>query len=734
MAIKAIINNTEKEIEQIKNSDEQDIDYVYSRIGDTEVEGEPPISIKSIGGNLTNYRIYGQTVDVESVGDRTGNLFDEKYEDANIHYVPIKVEDGEYTLSTTIPNAGAPGGSPAANVFLLAGNVNTGVSTVGNGCWLDNPKTVQSIDGYVTIAYKATESFGERCYPWNNKTMLNSGSTALPYEPYGYRVPVTTGRSVPHTATLQLHDCLPSTMQLDAPEALYYAENGLPAGTYNFTIQDNYDTSYGGGKTYQFTLANDVPAKGQLVFGWDYHTQASAAKITSYASSTSTAAIENVRVTEGSGGTSLGTTDGNSTNVNHIHRVRYGSSNYKESAIRQFLNSSAVAGSVWTPQTKYDRPPSWNSNTAGFMKDIDSDFLAVLGASPKVVALNTVTDGGGSVTINNDKFFLLSRSEVYGGKENNINEGEPYPYYSNYSDLSAAGTGDDSNRIKYRSGTAQIWWLRSPYSAYSSNARFVYAGGNVSHTFVSVNNGVAPACNIALDEDYKFNGQVLHVRDQISVTKGNQTLVFDVIGIDHDEVHFDKRTVDIYLPEPLKMVGDEAEYIEYGEQKQHRVRKNLWSGVVEQGNVSQYGVYGSDNKRIRSKNVPIEPGTYMISSNVLMRIIYAYNDDQKIGICLNSADGVYSRSFTVPAGANNIAISMMKRVAGVQVDITPSDFIWGQIEKGSEATTYEPYIENTDLNVTLPALPTLSGTNTLSVGTEVQPSRVYLKGKIKEIN
>ena len=44
-----------------------------------------------------------------------------------------------------------------------------------------------------------------------------------------------------------------------------------------------------------------------------------------------------------------------------------------------------------------------------------------------------------------------------------------------------------------------------------------------------------------------------------------------------------------------------------------------------------------------------------------------------------------------------------------------------------EDDTYEPYIENTEVDVTLPALPTLSGTNTLTVGTEVQPSNVYIK-------
>lgn len=37
----------------------------------------------------------------------------------------------------------------------------------------------------------------------------------------------------------------------------------------------------------------------------------------------------------------------------------------------------------------------------------------------------------------------------------------------------------------------------------------------------------------------------------------------------------DTQTIPIYLTEQIKKVGDEAEYIDYGEQKQHRVRKNL---------------------------------------------------------------------------------------------------------------------------------------------------------------
>lgn len=193
--------------------------------------------------------------------------------------------------------------------------------------------------------------------------------------------------------------------------------------------------------------------------------------------------------------------------------------------------------------------------------------------------------------------------------------------------------------------------------------------------------------------------------------------------------------------------------------------KNLWSGVVEQGSVSITGDYGSNTKRIRSKNIPIEPGTYTVSTNLLIRIIQAYNDDKKIGACIDAPYGTYSSSFTVPAGANNISIAMMKIVDNVEVDITPSDFIWGQIEKGSEATTYESYhapvttpiylpeplkmvgdeaeyidyaeqkqhfVGGTSVDVTLPALPTIAGTNTLSVGTQVQPSKVIVKAKISQ--
>ena len=54
-------------------------------------------------------------------------------------------------------------------------------------------------------------------------------------------------------------------------------------------------------------------------------------------------------------------------------------------------------------------------------------------------------------------------------------------------------------------------------------------------------------------------------------------------------------------------------------------------------------------------------------------------------------------------------------------------------KSGIEDDTYEPYIENTEIDVVIPALPIAEGTNTLSIGTAVQPSKIWIQGNISEI-
>lgn len=334
-----------------------------------------------------------------------------------------------------------------------------------------------------------------KIFPVGTKMYCHRGNDILEWDVIGVDHDTPSDPQFTHSLTLQLHDCFPTAMQFDAPEAFYYAKNGLSAGTYYFSIDRTYDTTHNDLPSYQFTLTQAVPTAGQLCFGWAYNTQASAAKVTSYASARSTNAIEQVAVSEGTDGRNLGTltvAGDFSHNLNSIHRVRYGSNNYKESAIRKWLNNSATAGSVWAPQNDFDRPPAWKDTTAGFMNGMDADFLAVIGNVTNV----TTKSGGGSDTTN-DTFFLLSRSEVYGGVEvSGVDEGAPYPYYADYSSLSAPGIGSDSNRIKCKNDSAQICWIRTPLYGDRSSVRVVGKAGDIYNYYALYGFCFAPACNV----------------------------------------------------------------------------------------------------------------------------------------------------------------------------------------------------------------------------------------------
>lgn len=173
-----------------------------------EYTGPVPVTITADGTPLIDYLISGNTTQSgtptpdapiipEGCGERTGNLFDEVYSDISgtIRYRPIFVGDGTFTLSTTTPYD-----SNVANVFLLSGNVSSGASTTGNGAWKNHNVTAQSVDGYVTIAYR---HYSGTTSPADCLTMLNLGSTALPYEPWGVKILISSAST---TAPVYLGD------------------------------------------------------------------------------------------------------------------------------------------------------------------------------------------------------------------------------------------------------------------------------------------------------------------------------------------------------------------------------------------------------------------------------------------------------------------------------------------------------------------------------------------------
>ena len=328
-----------------------------------------------------------------------------------------------------------------------------------------------------------------------DEIVVHETASSLVWDVLGIDCDTPADSQFTHSITLGLHDCLAGLL-FDAREALFYCPDGLAAGTYNFKVTQHPWVSSDVNKTFQFTLTQAVPAGGQIVLQVAYNVTIAGSTLKTYSSSTSTTEIETVTITEGSGGTSLGDVNNAiSGGTNSLQRGLLGNNRYSQSAMRQYLNSKAAAGSVWTPKNVWDRAPSWATTTAGFLNGMDEDFLAVIGEVTKRTALNTVSDGGGyEDTI--EKFFLLSRSEVYGGNEVTGGEGAAYPYYSDYSDLAAPGTGDDTNRIKYRNGPAQYWWLRSPHAGGAGGVRIVSTAGDVNYDYAISSYGVAPACCI----------------------------------------------------------------------------------------------------------------------------------------------------------------------------------------------------------------------------------------------
>lgn len=297
--------------------------------------------------------------------------------------------------------------------------------------------------------------------------------------------------------TICMHNLYPENMQFGVRQAFYVTDEGLSAGTYNILISSQTWYRADQGKYAQFTLTQALPAGGQMVFTHSQIVTMFGATFSTYSGPTSTAVIETPTITEGSNGINLGTlTLSEQTNINSSDRAFYGSNNYKNSAIRQWLNSDKQAGSVWQPMTKFDRPPSWVSTTNGFMYGLDEDFVKSIKKTHIKVARNTAFEEGGYDEMD-DYFFLLSKPQVYGGATaTDVDEGNIYPYFENYSDLSTAGVNADKNRIKTRNNSATRWWLRSSHEENGCSAFFVHSEGSISTAGTVASLGIAVACTI----------------------------------------------------------------------------------------------------------------------------------------------------------------------------------------------------------------------------------------------
>ena len=194
-----------------------------------ELSGIPPLSFTAKGKPLTAWSITGNTVqngtptpenpvEVQSVGDRTGNLFDGLligglFTSADFNtsgnkdvYKSIKVflPAGTYTFSF----------DKNVNIvrLIIDGNYSQPVYTDASSYTITS-----TTNGYVGISFRDTTS-SSTVWDVTTPIMLNEGSTSLPYEPYGYKIPVVTrGKNLAGNYTVS--------------SGYYYDDSGTPTAS-----------------------------------------------------------------------------------------------------------------------------------------------------------------------------------------------------------------------------------------------------------------------------------------------------------------------------------------------------------------------------------------------------------------------------------------------------------------------------------------------------------------------
>lgn len=170
--------------------------YIAPQESWRELESPLPITILAAGEDLIDYRIFGNTVGGESVGERTENLFDKNSALLNStidsitggvisstigrfasDYIKVNKDD-EFTIVN---------GNSSDYVWLY--NINKEYTTI----YYSNCHTfIAKQDGYIRISNNADI----------DKVMLIKGSTAhTSYIPYGYKLPMVATNGTATTTT-----------------------------------------------------------------------------------------------------------------------------------------------------------------------------------------------------------------------------------------------------------------------------------------------------------------------------------------------------------------------------------------------------------------------------------------------------------------------------------------------------------------------------------------------------
>ena len=342
-----------------------------------------------------------------------------------------------------------------------------------------------------------------------------SNTRELPWDVVDFG-PVTDeeGNVHPNAMWLQSHYAL-TGISFSGNNAFYVPTAALPAGTYYFTIGNNWGSNVVSGKIYEFTTTQQVPAGGQLVLGTATSntsglpdTAPANWRVRTFANGAQATPTEILELTEvaSSSGTDLGTLSSSTkyanSGINNMQRSAYGYNRWSVSAIRQWLNSEAAAEQWWVQKYPHDHRPDQLASVSGFEAGLPADFLSIIKPVRMYTALNTVSDseiGAGEYTA--DRFFLPSLQQEYIAPQVADLEGTAWQYWIDRLGTQQAQGGGDARAAHIRYAienhtSAQYVRLRSANRGYAYYSWSVSASGYAGNYYATTAIRPAPACAI----------------------------------------------------------------------------------------------------------------------------------------------------------------------------------------------------------------------------------------------
>lgn len=287
---------------------------------------------------------------------------------------------------------------------------------------------------------------------------------------------------------VQAHWAHPFGVQFSHQRAFLACPDGLPVGSYYFTIESAWGNNVKAGDIVCFKTTKVVPAGGRVSGCYGAPDQAKANWRIYTHSADGKTQIETITptFTKTDSATNLGTQHLNKRegNLNSTQEMAYGWNRWKTSALRQYLNSEAAKGAWWTAQDEWDVAPDQLKDKAGFLSGCSADFLSALQIVKVTTFANTVNDGGGEDTTY-DRVFIPSMEQMYCAPQIK-GEGTYLEYWKQRSGATAplAQWGTYPNIITYaveNHTSPQDIRLRSALRGSATNTWCVTSSGNVSN-------------------------------------------------------------------------------------------------------------------------------------------------------------------------------------------------------------------------------------------------------------